>query len=102
MSEVATQKQIELRDDTILPVASLSRMSFDAGVTELMQIGETLKKSAPQHRMSSLQDLEGGRQLEVHETLGYVIEIASSYSLDLKVIPLFYDLVAGLNRINQN
>ena len=47
--------------------------------------------------MSALQDLEAGRALEVHETLGYAVNEARRLGVPAPTLALCYDIAAGLN-----
>ena len=97
MSELARVKGITLHDNTVLPVLTLSEIDREEGVDKLMKIGMEFLRSNPNHRMSALQDLENRRPLEVHETLGHAVDMARLCNLELKLLPLFYDLVSGLD-----
>jgi ketopantoate reductase len=52
--------------------------------------------------MSSLQDLEAGRPLEVHETLGYACAKARELSLDLPLLAAFTRLAAAIDRTRRD
>jgi 2-dehydropantoate 2-reductase len=89
---------IRLSDQAILPAASLCSLPESAAVEIVVRTGREYRSSAPQHRMSSLQDLLAGRPLEVNETLGYALERASSLGLTLPMLECFRHLVAGIDR----
>ncbi len=89
---------IRLSDQAILPAASLCSLPEDAAVGIILAKGREYRSSAPQHRMSSLQDLLAGRPLEVHETLGYALERALALGLTLPMLECFRHLVAGIDR----
>jgi len=99
MSGLAKLKGVALHDNTVLPVLTLSGVDQEEGVDKLMKIGMEFYRSSPNHRMSALQDLENRRRLEVHETLGHAVEMARRCNLELKVLPLFYALVSGLDKM---
>ena len=69
----------------------------DAGVERVLNIGQTFAKNAPTHRMSSLQDLEAGRKLEVHGTLGYLVDKAASLGVEVPTVAVSYDICAGID-----
>jgi ketopantoate reductase len=46
-----------------------------------------------------LQDLEAGRPLEIHETLGYALRKAQQAGLRLPLVENFYHLVAAVDRM---
>lgn len=91
--------KIDLTDESVLPVATFCRASEDEAVATLTRIGREFELNAPGHRMSSLQDLEAGRSLEVHETLGYALREAARAGVDMPLVDTLYQLVAALDRM---
>ena len=89
---------IPLSDQAVLPAASLCALPESAAVERVLKIGGEYRASAPQHRMSSLQDLLAGRPLEVNETLGYALERARALGLTLPMLAAFRHLIAGIDR----
>jgi 2-dehydropantoate 2-reductase len=92
---------IELSDESVLPVASICRDTEQTAVDAINHIGRQYERSAPQHRMSSLQDLEARRSLEIHETLGYAIQKAAQVQLELPMTESYYRLIAAIDRMNK-
>jgi 2-dehydropantoate 2-reductase len=90
---------IELSDESVLPVATLCRVAEDDAVAALARVGREFESKAPGHRMSSLQDLEAGRPLEVHETLGYALQKAAESGTRLPILDTFYHVIAALDRM---
>jgi 2-dehydropantoate 2-reductase len=86
-----------LSDQSMLPVASLCRDSDAGAVATIVNIGRAQQLKAPQHRMSTLQDLEAARSLEVEETLGYAAARAAALKLQLPLLDSFYHLIAGID-----
>jgi ketopantoate reductase len=60
------------------------------------------EKRAPEHRMSSLQDVNAGRPLEVHETLGYALQKAAERGIPMPLLDGFYRVISTAERIRQN
>jgi 2-dehydropantoate 2-reductase len=89
---------IPLSDQAILPAASLCSLPESAAVAIIVKAGQEMRANAPQHRMSSLQDLLAGRPLEVNETLGYALERALALGLRLPMLECFRHLIAGIDR----
>ena len=87
-----------LSDRSVLPAASLCAAPESEAVAILMSIGEEYRRSAPTHRLSALQDVEAGRPLEVHETLGYACAKARELGLDLPLLAAFTRLIAAIDR----
>ncbi len=89
---------LTLTDESVLPVATLCSGTEDEALAATVKVGRVFEAKAPGHRMSSLQDLEARRPLEIHETLGYALRKASEYGLDLPLTGAFYHLIAAVDR----
>jgi 2-dehydropantoate 2-reductase len=96
---LAAAFQVRLSDRAVLPVASICRESDQDAIALLAKAGLQMQSVAPLHRMSTLQDLEAGRPLEVEETLGHAVRQAAELKLSLPLLSCFYSLVAGIDRI---
>jgi 2-dehydropantoate 2-reductase len=101
VSLLAHAHGIELSDQAVLPVAALCRNSEQEAVAAVQRYGALLHSTAPQHRMSSLQDLEAGRALEVEETLGWAVRAAEKYRVALPLLNSFFPLVAAIDRVRE-
>lgn len=97
MGAIAAAKRIGIVDQSPLPVASVIAGSIDNARDVLVEVGREWLRVAPDHRMSSLQDLERGKRLEVDETLGYAIAEAQRLALAVPNLSTCYKLVAGIN-----
>ncbi len=101
---VAAARGIALIDASPVPVATLVRQAqagdVPAAIATLRQTGAGFQTSSPGHRMSALQDLDAGRRLEVHETLGYVVAEARRFALPVPTLALCYDIAAGLDDLS--
>jgi 2-dehydropantoate 2-reductase len=98
VAALAAAKNIRLSDRAPLPVATIAAGSEAAAVAIIQSGGQQMKIRAPEHRMSTLQDLNAGRPLEVEETIGYAIREAARLNLSLPLLQNFYSLVAGIDR----
>jgi 2-dehydropantoate 2-reductase len=92
---------IELTDQSVLPVATICLDTEEGAVGSIIRTGREYERNAPQHRMSSLQDLEAGRPLEIHETLGYALNKAAQLQLDMPLTDDHYRLIAAIDRMNR-
>ena len=99
MGELIRVLKIELTDESVLPVATLCRGSEATAVAAVMRVGREFELKAPGHRMSSLQDLEARRPLEIHETLGYALQKAAQSGLALPLVETFYHVVSAVDRM---
>ncbi len=98
IADLAAKRGIELKDMVPVPVRSVREGTEAQAVAKLHEMGVVMREKAPQHRMSSLQDLERGRALEVEETLGYVARSAAKEGVSAPTVELCYRLINGINR----
>jgi 2-dehydropantoate 2-reductase len=98
LGTLAKASGIPLTDDSLLPVASMCSGSEEQAVEAVMRAGQDFKTRVPDHRMSSLQDLDAGRALEVEYTLGHAARKAASLGLDLPLLEASYRLAASIDR----
>jgi 2-dehydropantoate 2-reductase len=99
---LTTASGVELSDRSTLPIASLCQGSESQAVTRLNELGRTMLERAPQHRMSTLQDLNAGRELEIEETLGYAVREAQRLKVPTALLDAFYHLIAGIGKIQHS
>jgi 2-dehydropantoate 2-reductase len=98
MGALARGLGIRLSDRAVLPAATLCAAPEGDAVAIVVRIGDEYRRNAPTHRMSALQDVEAGRPLEVHETLGYACAKANELQLDLPLLAAFTRLIAAIDR----
>lgn len=98
---LASRCGIVLSDESALPVASLCAGPEAAAVALVLSIGREMSERAPHHRMSSLQDLDAGRPLEIDETLGYALRLAAGLCVPMPLLEIFHPLAAAIDRINR-
>jgi len=96
---LARASGIELSDQSILPVATMCRGTESEAAAAVMKANENLKTVAPQHRVSSLQDFDAGRPLELDETIGYALQEAARHNVAMPVLETLYRLVRSLEKI---
>jgi 2-dehydropantoate 2-reductase len=96
---LARARGVELTDQSILPIASMCSGTESDAAAAVVRAGEHLKNVAPQHKVSSLQDLEAGRPLEVEETIGQALREARQYGLSMPVLESLYHLALCTERI---
>jgi 2-dehydropantoate 2-reductase len=96
---LAMERGIELQDiPPFYLVKTICSGTEPEAVEQLQELGTLLQVRAPTARASSLQDLERGRQLEVEETLGYVVANAATAGLAVPTVDTCYRLISGINR----
>jgi len=89
---------VELTDQSMLPVASLCQGPESRAARTVQALGDQLQTRAPRHRMSTLQDLQAGRPLEVEETLGYAARKAAQLGLELPLLEAAWRLARAIDR----
>jgi 2-dehydropantoate 2-reductase len=99
MATLAVACGVEITDDSFLPVASLCRGSEEEAVGVVTRIGTEYRANAPEHRLSTLQDLDAGRALEIEETLGFAVRKARELELPLPLVEGVYHLAAAIDRV---
>jgi len=95
---LAAKLGIPLEDRVQLPVKTLCSMSLAEAVATIRHFGAVMEVQAPAHKLSTLQDLERSRRLEVEETLGYVVRKGAELDVPLPTLDTCYRLIAGINR----
>jgi 2-dehydropantoate 2-reductase len=98
MGRLAHALGIELTDQSVLPAASLCQGSEADAVALVTKAGHEFKDRAPEHRMSSLQDVNAGRPLEIHETLGYALQKAAAHGVPMPLLDAFYRVISAAER----
>jgi 2-dehydropantoate 2-reductase len=98
LGHIATRLGIPLEDAGPLPIKTLCSGSLPEAVEHVQRFGAVMSARAPAHKVSTLQDLERGRRLEVEETLGYAVRKGAELDVPLPTVETCYRLLAGINR----
>ena len=98
VANVAKHREIAL-EDVGFPVISVVNDTEDAAVAVLNKFSNDLEENSPYHRMSTLQDLENGKRLEIDATLGYAVDAAQMCGLPAPTLDVCYTLIKGINRL---
>ena len=102
MAALAKASGVELTDQhSLLPIQTILREDEPHAVAAVIASGEEFGRSAPDHRMSTLQDLDARRPLEVEETVGDAVRRAQRLGLSLSLLETCYRLVAAIDRTNR-
>ena len=94
---VARAKHIAVDNNGPIPAAAVGSSTHQEAVKLVQEVGQGFKKRAPQHRMSTLQDLLHGKQLEVEETLGHLLTLAAEEGIDAPASRFAYELVKSID-----
>lgn len=80
-------------------IRTIIELGVEEAVACLQQSGIALAaRGASGHKVSTLQDIEHGRRMEIEEIMGYAVRKASEVGLNLPTVETCYRLVAGLDR----
>lgn len=79
------------------PLFFLLEASNDDAVNKIVELGQFVKEVMPGHKVSTLQDLERGKKMEVEETLGYLITKANEQNVQMPTLELCYGLIKAIN-----
>jgi 2-dehydropantoate 2-reductase len=101
LGRLAAACKVELSDESMIPVVTLCRVSEAEAAAMIVRLGEEYRATAPGHRLSTLQDLDAGRALEVDETIGYAARKASELGLDLPLLQTAWHLLAAIDRVRR-
>jgi 2-dehydropantoate 2-reductase len=101
MGALAQAAGVTITDRSIVPVASILSSSEADGVALVRNMSVEYREKAPEHRMSALQDLQANRALEVNETVGDALQMASSLGIAMPLTEDLYRLTAAIDRIGQ-
>ena len=97
-ARLASRLGIALEDRGPLPVKTLCGMPRVEAVATIRRLGAVMEAQAPAHKLSTLQDLERGRRLEIEETLGYAVRKGLELDVSLPTVDTCYRLIAGINQ----
>ncbi|MGH8298776.1 MAG: ketopantoate reductase family protein [Steroidobacteraceae bacterium] len=92
---------IALTEGATLPLGALVDVPEQDAIATVRRIGEEMRQWAPDHRLSSLQDLEAGRPLEVEETFGYATRKAAELGVSVPLLDAFHHTVAAIDHIRR-
>jgi 2-dehydropantoate 2-reductase len=98
-AQLSAKLDIPLEDRGFIRIKTLSSVPIKEAVAGLRHIAETMEdQGATAHRISTLQDLERGRRLEVEETLGYAVRKGTELDVRLPTVETCYRLLTGIDR----
>jgi 2-dehydropantoate 2-reductase len=102
VAQIATALGIPLVDYDGIQAKTLTSLPIEEAVARVQHSGEQFEaRGATAHKVSTLQDLERGRRLEVEETLGYAARKGAELGLQLPTVDTCYRLLAGISRVLQ-
>jgi 2-dehydropantoate 2-reductase len=93
VARLAEALRIPLMDLSPLPAKTLASGADADAVCVVQEIGQRFKENAPEHRMSTLQDIDRGTPLEIEETLGYALARGRELGIAMPTLELSYRLM---------
>jgi len=88
LAALAKAQGIPLTEDRgLLPIFTVLNGSDEEAVAAVHKVGAQYRANAPEHRMSSLQDLLAGRPLEIEETFGHALRKARDLRVEQALQP---------------
>jgi len=101
-AQLSAKHGIPLVDLGNIRAKTLSGAPIEEAVAGLRQFGEMLEaQGATAIKVSTLQDLERDRRIEVEETLGYAVQKGAELDVRLPTVETCYRLLTGVNRYLQ-
>lgn len=97
MGALALARGVRLADRSPLPVLRVLAGSEDDAVARVLEVGAVFAAQAPDHRMSSQQDVTRGRPLEVAETAGHALALARAAGLDTPTLAVCHALALAVH-----
>jgi 2-dehydropantoate 2-reductase len=94
---LAAKLGISLEDREPLPMKTLCTATLPEAVVIIRRFGAVMESRAPAHKVSTLQDLEAGRRLELDETLGYAVRKGAELGVPTPTLTTCYRLIAGIS-----
>ncbi len=80
---------------------SLAAPDEDTATCLTLNAGVAFRKTAPQHKHSMLQAVEAAKRLEVHETLGDLVERSNKLGVRAPTLETGYRMLCLMDRINR-
>jgi 2-dehydropantoate 2-reductase len=92
---LAAACNVALTDESMFPVARMCAGTEGAAVEIMRAYGEEFRKNSPTHKLSTLQDLDAHRPLELEETMGFAVRKAAELKLKLPLLDAFYRIASA-------
>lgn len=93
VARLAAAMKIPLMDLSPLPAKLIAESSDEAAIQAVKEVGRRFEANAPEHRMSTLQDIDRGTPLEIDETLGFALRRGRELGIEMPTLELSYRLI---------
>jgi 2-dehydropantoate 2-reductase len=97
VAQLPVRLGIPLVDKGAFSAKTLREVAFEEAAANFRLVGERMEaQGATAHKVSILQDLERGRQLEFEAMFGYAVRKAAELGVSLPTVELCYRLIKGV------
>ncbi len=93
VAQLANALKIPLMDLSPLPAATIVCASDRDAIAAVQEVGRRFQSNAPEHRMSTLQDIERGTRIEIEETLGFAVRRGKELGLSMPTLELCFEFL---------
>ena len=93
VAQLARALDVPLMDLSPLPAQKIITSSDHDAIAAVQEVGRRFQTNAPEHRMSTLQDIDRGTRLEIEETLGFAVSRAKELGLSMPTLELCYGIL---------
>jgi 2-dehydropantoate 2-reductase len=93
VARLAAALKIPLMDLSPLPAKLIAESSDREAIGAVQEVGHRFHANAPEHRMSTLQDIDRGTPLEIDETLGFALRRGRELGLEMPTLETSYRLI---------
>jgi 2-dehydropantoate 2-reductase len=102
VSQIAERQGIALEDFRGFAVKTVCSIPFEEAIESVIARGRAMaEQGVTQVRISTLQDLEGGKVTEADHTIGHVVRLAATLGLTVPKVELLYRVIQGIERSQQ-
>jgi 2-dehydropantoate 2-reductase len=92
-AQVAKALGVPLMDLSPLPALTIVSASDREAIAAVQEVGRRFQANAPDHRMSTLQDIERGTRIEIEETLGFALRRGRELGLSMPTLELSFEFL---------
>jgi 2-dehydropantoate 2-reductase len=101
VQRLALSRGVALIDDPSLPIARICEADPEEARRLVVDAGQGFLSTAPHHRVSSLQDFEAGRPLELDETIGHAVHMARQGGIALPTLEAIHDILVAVDQLRR-
>lgn len=92
-AQLAKALGVPLMDLSPLPASTIVSASDADAIAAVQDVGRRFQANAPDHKMSTLQDIERGTRIEIEETLGFALRRGKELGLSMPTLALSFEFL---------